>query len=179
MKTAFTVTRVLYLCGVCMFSLERGKIMKTIFLVLLLVLLIGPMSVEAQEFSALQRKVEDIIKREKPAWKLLHKDITERQVVYRWEWESESGKKGARILLIYASSRKEAEEQLRQGVEYISVGPDRKLTGLGDEAYLWIGANNRSGTIRFRKSNVFIDVSAPSVALAEQLAKQVADLISK
>ena len=153
--------------------------MKTICLVMLLVLLMSPMTVEAQEFSTLQRKVEEAVKREKPDWKLSQKDLVEREAYYRWEWESESGKQIARIILFYGTSRKDAEEKFKPDISRWSVGPDRKLTGLGDEAYLWIGANSGSGMIRFRKSNVFIDVSAPSVALAEQLAKQVADLISK
>ena len=153
--------------------------MKIIFLVLLLTLLIGSMSVEAQEFSVLQRKVLETVKREKPDWKLSRKDLTEKQVFYVWEWESESRKQGATILMFYGDSKKEAEEQLKRGVQYISIGPDRKMTGLGDEAYLWEGAHSGYGIIKFRKSNVYIYITAPPLALAEQLARQVADLIPK
>ncbi|MCI0488179.1 MAG: hypothetical protein L0229_16450 [Blastocatellia bacterium] len=153
--------------------------MKMIFLVFLLVPLIGSMTVEAQEFSALQNKVLETVKREKPGWKLSRKDLTEREAVYQWDWESESGKQSVEIRLFYGASKKATEEKLKHAVEYISVGPNRKMTGLGDEAYVWDGKHSGYGIIKFRKSNVYVEITAPPLALAEQLARQVAEMISK
>ena len=56
----------------------------------------------------------------------------------------------------------------------LSIGPGKELAGIGDEAYLWKTEGNGFAGIRFRKANVYIDLSGSSVAQVEDLAKELA-----
>lgn len=149
--------------------------MKATFLVFLslLFLMCGSMTVLAQDFASLLNKVEKSIKGREPDWKLTKKELKGKEAIYQWE----SKKSGARLLIFYAASKEEAAEKLRTAMFRISVGPDAELKGIGDEAYLWKGHGSGFGTVRFRKSNVYIDIGAPSVVITESLARSTADLI--
>ena len=50
-----------------------------------------------------------------------------------------------------------------------------ETTDIGDEAYLWKTEGNGFAGIRFRKANVYIDLSGSSVALVEDLARKLAN----
>lgn len=149
--------------------------MKTSLLLSLLYLACVSIIAMAQDFSSLLNKIENSVKSQEPDWKLIEKDLREKEVIYQWKWDS--GKHGARVLIFYEASEKEAAEKMASSISRISVGPDAKLNDLGDEAYLWKGQHSGFSIIRFRKSNVYIDVGAPSVNLVEKLARQIADLI--
>ena len=128
----------------------------------------------AQDFSSLIEKAEETVKTKNPSLDLASKrQVTDKEVVYQFG----SAKDGIRLLVFYGASEKEAAERMNFFISHISVGPDKKLEGIGDEAYLWKSHGDGFGAIRFRKSNVFIDLVAPSVAMAEDLARSLADLI--
>ena len=135
------------------------------------------MSVAAKDFPSLLGKIESSVKKKQPDWKLVRKDLKENEAIYQWESESESKKHRVRLHIFHATSEKEAAEEMRKSIFRISVGPDAKLKELGDEAYIWKGSNRGYGIIRFRKSNVYVDVGASSVTIAEMLAKLIADLV--
>ena len=147
--------------------------MKRAFLILLFLSfsLCGSMFVVAQDFSSFRVKAENVIKAKRPGLNLIRKEERGKEVVYLW------GPTKADIVLgiFYGASQQEATEKMKTSISHISVGPDKTLTGIGDEAYLWSGKG--FGIIRFRKSNVYIDLAAPSVAMAEDLAKSLADLV--
>ena len=126
----------------------------------------------AQDFPSFREKAENVVKAKRPGLNLIRKEERDKEVVYLW------GPTKADIVLglFYGTSEQEATEKMKISISHISVGPDKTLRGLGDEAYLWSGKG--FGIIRFRKSNVYIDLSAPSVAMAEDLARGLADLIS-
>lgn len=126
----------------------------------------------AQDFQSLREGAENVIKARNPSWKLVRKEEMDKEVVYLW------GPAKADIILsiFYGTSEQEAAEKMQISISHISVGPNKKLTGLGDEAYLWSGKG--IGIIRFRKSNVYIDLATPSVAMAEDLASKLAALIA-
>ena len=131
-------------------------------------------TVMAQDFASLLERAENTVKSKNPSLGPARKtQITDNEVVYRWG----SPKDGVRLLIFYGASDQAAAEKMRISVDRISVGPDRKLTDLGDEALLWKGSASGSGVIRFRKSNLYFDLSTPSLAMAEDLAKSLANLI--
>jgi hypothetical protein len=149
---------------------------KTAFLTLLFLSfsLCGSISVMAQDLSSLLEKAENTVKTKNPSRELVSKKReTDKEVVYQWG----SVKDGIRLLIFYGASEQEASEKMNFFIGHISVGPDKKLDGIGDEAYLWKSQDGGFGAIRFRKSNVFVDLVAPSVAMAEDLARSLADLI--
>ena len=128
----------------------------------------------AQNFSPFLEKVEKTVKTRNPGRELVWKrQVTDKEVVYQWG----SAKDGIRLLIFYGASEKEAAERMNFFISHISVGPDKKLEGIGDEAYVWKSHGDGFGAIRFRKSNVFVDLIAPSVAMADDLARSLADLI--
>jgi len=133
----------------------------------------GSMSAVAQDFPSFRGKAENAIKAKNPGLNLIRKEEKDKEVVYLW------GPTKADIVLgiFYGASDQEATEKMKTSISHISVGPDKKLTGIGDEAYLWKSYGRSTGIIRFRKSNVYIDLVAPSVAMAEDLARSLADLI--
>lgn len=154
--------------------------MKTIF-AMFIALWVQPLAslpTTAQDFSSLQNRLTDLVRQQEPAWKLTHQEKREGFAYYQWEWAAESGKQGAVVQLFYESSKEKAEKGLQGLIHRISVGYDRKLQGIGDEAYIWEEPTRGSGVIRFRKANVYADIGAPSVALAERLAQEVVKLIA-
>lgn len=142
-------------------------------LLFLSLLLSGSMTVVAQDFPSLLKKAEDIVKAKNPGWKLVRKEERDKEVTYLW------GPAKADVVLgiFYGASEQEAAEKMERSLKFVSVGPDKKLAGIGDEAYLWKSYGRSIGIIRFRKSNVYIDLTAPSVAMAVDLARSIADLI--
>ena len=151
--------------------------MKTVILIFLTgwISISALMSAAAKDFPSLLGKIESSVRKKQPDWKLIRKDLKENEAIY--QWESESKKHRVRLFIFYATSEKEAAEEMRRSIFRISVGPDAKLKELGDEAYIWKDPNRGYGIIRFRKSNVYVDVGASSVTIAEMLAKLIADLV--
>jgi hypothetical protein len=136
-------------------------------------LICSSMALAAQGLPSPLEKVENSIKHEHPGWKLASKDLQGKEVIYRWELE----KGGVRLLIFFAASRREAVDKMNNSLLRISVGPKAKLKAIGEEAYFWSDDNSGYGVIRFRKSNVYVDVVAPSATLAEELARSVDQLI--
>lgn len=61
-------------------------------------------------------------------------------------------------------------------IKKASVGVGDRLDGLGDEAYISKGLTG-TVTVRFRKSNVYVDVRASSEETARDIARKIADLV--
>lgn len=82
-----------------------------------------------------------------------------------------------RLLVFFGGSEQEATDKMRFSLKILSMGAGERISDIGDEAYLAKNAVTGRGIIRFRKSNVYIDLAAPSVSLAKDLAKSLANLI--
>lgn len=129
--------------------------------------------VMCQDMSSLRRKAEDIVKAKYPKWKLITKQERDQQITYFWGPE----KAEVTLTIFYCASKDDAAKKMSYWVSHISVGPDVKLDGLGDEAYLWKTHGSNGGVIRFRKDNVYFDVAATSMAVVKDLAKGLAHVI--
>ena len=146
----------------------------TLFLVVVSMFVVS--AVMAQDMASLRRKSEETVKTTKPEWKLITKQERGKHITYQWGDE----KAYLTLMIFHGSSEQEAAEKLREFLDFvISVGPDKKLTGYGDEAYLWVTKGKGYAAIRFRKANVFFDVSGTSQALVEDLAKKLANHVKK
>ncbi len=80
---------------------------------------------------------------------------------------------------LHGATEQEAIDEMKAAFKFLSVGPGKQRFDIGDEAYFWKSENSNFAGIRFRKANVYIDVSAPSLAQAEDIAKSLAQEIPK
>lgn len=133
------------------------------------------MEAMGQDFRSLREKAEKIVRTTSPNGKLVGKEEGDKQVSYLW------GPKKADVVLtiFYGASEEEAVERMNAMFKFLSVGPGKKRTGIGDEAYSWNDERTGFAGIRFRKANVYVDLSAPSAAMAEDLARELLRAIKK
>ncbi len=148
-------------------------IMKILSLIIV-ILVFGSVRVEAQGFSALLDRIENSLQTKNPQWKLTYKEVRDRSAVYIWKF----GNQGVQVSLYYLASPKEAEEKLSAEMNYVPVSPTAELKNLGDKAYLYKSYNRDNSVIRFIASNVYIQVGAPSRAMAESVAQDIVSIIS-
>jgi hypothetical protein len=143
-------------------------------LVFLLFLLSVSITVVAQDFESLLEKAKNTVTAKSPTLELVSKrQERENEVVYQWK----SSEGGVRLLVFFGGSEQEATEKMRFSLKILSMGAGERVSDIGDEAYLARNAVTGRGIIRFRKSNVYVDLSAPSVVLVQDLAKDLANLI--
>ena len=149
------------------------KLPSMVFLVVGLLFVVG--DVTAQDMDSLRQKAEETVKAKNPQWKIITKHEGDKRVIYRWGDEMAY----VTLTIFYGDSEQEAVEEMRELIRRLSVGPGEKITGYGDEAYMWKSLTRSFAGIRFRKANVFVDLSGPSVAFVEDLAKELADQVKR
>lgn len=142
-------------------------------LLFLLVLVCGPISIAGQDLSSLLEKIESPAARQGLDWKLSRKEFRERSSSYQWESKGSSGG----LSIASTGSQEEASTMLHKTMMRVSVGPKTKLTGLGDEAFLYYSDRQHGCMILFRKLNVFVHMTGSSVTVVERLGRRFADLI--
>lgn len=133
------------------------------------------MEAMGQDFQSLREKAKDVVKAKRPDWKLFHKSQYEKQVVYSWGSIDE----GIGITIFYGDSTQEAVQRMEFKDKIISVGPGKKRKEFGDKAYSWESDRGGSAGVRFRKANVYFEVTAPTLNMAEDIAKDLAKLIKR
>lgn len=144
-----------------------------LFVIFVLPFFVG--RVVAQDMATFRQKAEETVKTKNPQWKLITKEARDKRVTYQWGNE----KADVTLRIFYGDSEEEAAEEMKAFINRLSVGPGEKITGYGDEAYMWKLKNYGFAGIRFRKANVFVDLAGTSVALVEDLAKKLADHVKK
>lgn len=135
--------------------------------------LCASMVVMAQHIPSLPEKAEHIVKAKNPHWKLVRKQERGKHVSLLF------GPDKADVVLVVfrGATEQEAVDEMKAAFKVLSVGPGKKRSDIGDEAYYWQSEKSGFAGIRFRKANVYIDVSAPSLAMAEDIAKSLAQEI--
>jgi hypothetical protein len=134
------------------------------------------MAVVAQDFPSFVAKAKSIVEAKDSRLKVVARDEKEKEHFYIWNSGLEQKVPGIRLRIFYGASAKEATERMKSALDNLSVGPGPALKGLGDEAYISRGVGVTS--VRFRQSNVYVDVAAPSEEIARDIAKKLSDLIS-
>lgn len=156
-------------------------------------LLTAVLTVRAQDTSSmvnnLAQEVERSILQKELGWRLKDKTIRSEKAanskgqpivhhfaIYQWAM----GEDNVTFTMSYKASQQEAADSLNLSKDRVSTGLGRKLEGLGDEAYIWTWTTPQGtgATIHFRQSNVHVNLSASSRALAERFAKHIADAVN-
>lgn len=126
----------------------------------------------AQNFEDVRETADKFVRTKRPDLKLERKTEKDKQAVYVWGTPQD----GVEVLFFRGNSQKEAVERMRATLKFLPVGPGKKRTDLGDEAYSWQAPASDFAGIRFRKGNVFIDLVAPK-DMVEDLARDLFKLI--
>jgi hypothetical protein len=133
----------------------------------------------AQDNSAFFIKIEEAVKEKEPEWKLVHKLVSTSKKYVSSQWKS--GKSSVSALTSVHAS---AEETIRiyRGLpfDFEVVGLnmtvlEARVPNLGDEHYVWKDSDNEQiYGVNFRKGNVVVHVSAPSIEIAKRFALHIA-----
>lgn len=166
-RTPFFVRRMICEAGGC-----PRKISLFLFV---LTLLCVSMSAMSQDFRLIREKAERAVRTKWPDWKLLHRSEYEKQVFYSWSGK----KKGITILIFYGDSSDDAAQRMESKNNMISVGPGKKRQNFGDEAYYSTNNKDTWAQIRFRKAKLYVEVTAPSLTVAEELARELLKPVKK
>ena len=126
-----------------------------------------------QDFKSLKDKAEEAVKSRRPEWTIKSKHEKEKEVYYNWG----SREDGAALTIFHGDSDQEAAERMQLTLKFLAVGPGKKRSDLGDEAYSW--KSKHFAYVRFRKGNVYVDLAATSEQMAEDLAKDLEKFIKK
>lgn len=130
-------------------------------------------SQNSQDLSSLLAKIERSAKTNKPIWQLKVKDVNDQSGHYEWRLD----KQYVTVSLRSSLSETEASELLKQAMRRVPVAPKSKLTGLGNEAYLYKSDGQDGSMILIRKANVFIQVNSSHLEPAQSFAKDISDLV--
>ncbi len=147
--------------------------MKAISLKFILVFLLFPLAASAQDLKPLLDKVEGMVKSNLADWKPIIRTIHSDDASYNWRLEDKS----LNLFIKQTESKERAAVDLQSVLSGLSVRPREKIEGLGDESLLSISKGNGYCSIVFRKSNFLILLSAPSLAMGESLAREIAAMI--
>jgi hypothetical protein len=155
--------------------------MRTLLILVFLGASAFPIAALAQEEDSIRQKVQETVKTKVHGVKLLRKHQKDpKEVVYVWGPEEQPAVAraggGLMVLVFNAGSKREAAERMRIAIDRLSMGPGEKRTDIGDEAYFSKNELSRSAALRFRKANVYIELSGPATVI-EELAMSFTELI--
>ena len=154
-------------------------------LILLLVgVILGTLIVVGQQGEPMTKKhipvsdrIENAIKEKEPKFQLANKLLRNNQEQKYATLGWKSGEEIVSTITYELASPQEAEEMLRKSMNAPMSVPIQitKLTQLGDEAYMSTSDYSKAGqtSLRFRKGNYFIVMSASSQGLAKRFAKHM------
>jgi len=142
---------------------------------LVVVSLVASMPVAGQDLPSFAARAKSIVEAKDGKLKLVLRDEREKEASYIWNFELGPEVPGIRLYIFQGASKQDAAERMHSVIDFLPVGPRRAPDGPGDEAYISKGL--RAAKVWFRKSNVYVEVSAPSVEMAEDIAKKIAELV--
>jgi hypothetical protein len=145
-----------------------------------LLLGLGLAPASTQDKGSLLDGIEHSIRQAKPDWRFASKRVSKNKKhgTYRWE----KGKSYVNILIFVHNSAAEATKTYHN-FDLEAFGLKRKVlegrvVDLGDESYAWVGSNDVTTTgIDFRKGNVFVHLTAPTIEGAKEFALLIADAV--
>ena len=142
---------------------------------LLFVSLVASIPVAGQDLTSIAAKARSIVEAKDSKLKLVLRDERKREASYIWNFELGPEVPGIRLYIFQGASKQEAAERMQFVINLPPIPPRPAPEGPGDEAYISRGL--RATSVQFRKSKVYVDVSAPSVEMAEDIAKKIAELV--
>lgn len=147
--------------------------MKNFWVGIALIFALSLAATQAQDRQSFMSKVDANFQGKHPDWILEHKQSVRTDTEYIWK----AGKDMWQFVVGYPETEEQAKKRFWSHIDGFPSGyHNGGLRGIGDEAYL-IGDRNRACTVGFRKSNVVVLIKAPSFAMGEALAKEIAGLV--
>lgn len=116
-------------------------------------------------------------------WNLDIKSERSASDYYEYDFNLKNGAQIVNIQIQILKDSSNIEKRFAETVENLTNGMGRfstrtKLKDFGDEAFMWINVNKNGWTmIRFRKSNVFVEIFSLSEESARFFAKDVLEQI--
>jgi hypothetical protein len=116
-------------------------------------------------------------------WKFERKSERSARDYFEYNFELKSGEKITNVQIQILKDSSNIEKRFRETVENLTNGMGRfstrtRINDLGDEAYKWINVNRDGWTmIRFRKTNVFVEIFSLSDEAAPLFARDVLEQI--
>jgi hypothetical protein len=150
---------------------------KTLFSICLLLIasLASSLPADGQDLVSFAAKAKRIVESKNPNWKFIGQEkligVDDKYVLYGWG----TRESGVGLRIFYGASAQEAADQMQFAIRSVAVRADKRLEGLGDEAYIAKGSSGPV-VVRFRKSNVFVQVISDEDT-AKDIPKKLADLV--
>jgi hypothetical protein len=94
-----------------------------------------------------------------------------------WRTWKHNGSSQVDIYVLAFSTPEETVEALKQRMLLISVGPTRKLEGLGDEAYVYGNIRFGDESIHFRSGHFYIRIWANSSTTLHRFSKYLGEVV--
>ena len=116
-------------------------------------------------------------------WKLDIKSDRSANDYYEYDFNLKNGAQIVNIQIQILKNASKIEKRFAETVENLTNGMGRfstrtKLKDLGDEAFMWVNVNKDGWTmVRFRKTNVFVEIFSLSEEAARVFAKEVSEQI--
>ena len=157
-----------------------GKLNK-IILVLALALCFSTL-ISAQNRPAWVEAVETKLKQNE-TWKLERKSERSARDYFEYNFELKNGELITNVQIQILKDAENIEKRFAETVENLTNGMGRfstrtRIKDFGDEAYKWVNVNKNGWTmIRFRKTNVFVEIFSLSEEAAPVFAKDVLEQI--
>jgi hypothetical protein len=153
---------------------------KVLVLCFVVVLVLGAsFLVPAQGDSSLPKRIEHAINEKEPGWQLkanrVRKTSEENSSLHEWQF----GKGRVTVSIINAPTAEAAAENLQTSVRSIAIGQPKAQSGIGDEAYVWVGDAKGWGAVHFRQGNAVVIVRGPSAEVATRFARHVAEEMTR
>ena len=158
-----------------------GKINKIIFVLALLFCF--STGCFAQNKPAWIGALENKLKLDETVWKLERKSERNASRFFEFNFELKSGELITNIQIQILKDALNIEKRFAETVENLTNGMGRfstrtRIKDFGDEAYIWVNVNKEGWTmIRFRKTNVFVEIFSLSEEAAKVFAKDVLEQI--
>lgn len=147
----------------------KAKLFLTESVFVAAVLLLSVHPAQGQELSKLRDVAKDTVEKQQSDWVLVSELEGEKESRYNWQ----SGRDGISVLIFVGDSVREAKERMELTNKILSVGPGKERAGFGDEAYSTKDPKGNFARMRFRDANVYIEISAPTMAITEDLARNL------
>jgi len=158
-----------------------GKVNKIIFVFALLFCLSS--GGFAQNKPAWIDATENKLKLDETVWKLERKSERNARDYFEYNFELKSGELITNIQIQILKDASNIEKRFTETVENLTNGMGRfstrtRIKDFGDEAFMWVNVNKNGWTmIRFRKSNIFVEIFSLSDEAAKMFAKNVLEQI--
>lgn len=153
------------------------------------IVLISALFICFSQSSAAQNKpawidaVENMLKQKETVWKLERKFERNASAYLDYGFELKSGGQIVNIQIQIFKDASNVEATFAGSIDALTNGMGRfstrtKLKDFGDEAFMWVNVNKDGWTmIRFRKTNVFVEVFALSEESGKLFARDVSEQI--